>query len=152
MVLKQRGEIIGSATRKKNLFVLDTSPLLKTMLVRGRSRPIYLLSSNPQIQLWHCRLGHASNVRVVQISKLVDGIDLEQITTESIDEPQFFDFEPESDSDVDKPSPINKAMELNIDGVEELCKVCIESKHTRIVKSKRMTPTMRRLQEIHANL
>ena len=43
-------------------------------------------------------------------------------------------------------------MKLNIDGVEELCEACIKSKHTKIVKSKRMTPTTRRLQEIHANL
>ena len=43
-------------------------------------------------------------------------------------------------------------MKLNIDGVEELCEACIESKHTRIVKSKRMTPTTKRLQEMNANL
>ena len=43
-------------------------------------------------------------------------------------------------------------MELNIDGVEELCEACIKSKDTRIVKSKRMTSTIKRLQEIHANI
>ena len=134
MVLKQGGEIIGSATRKRNLFVLDTLLPLKTMLVQDRGQPTYLLSSNLQIQLWHRRLGHASNARVVQVSKLVDGIDLGEITTEPIDKPQSSDSEPESDSDVDKPFPINKTMELNIDDVEELCKACIESKHTRIVK------------------
>ena len=82
----------------------------------------------------------------------MDGIDLGEITTEPIDKPQSSNSEPESDSDVDKPSPINKTMELNINGVEELCKACIESKHTRIVKSKRITPTIKRLQEIHADL
>ena len=122
------------------------------MLVQGRGRPTYLLSSNPQIRLWHRRLGHASNAKIVQVSKLVDGIDLEEITTEPIDEPQSSNSEPESDSDVDKPSPINKGMELNIDGVEKPCEACIESKHTRIVNSKRMIPTTRRLQEIHADL
>ena len=39
MVLKQGGEIIESATRIRNDFVLDTSTLLKTILVRGRDRP-----------------------------------------------------------------------------------------------------------------
>ena len=122
------------------------------MLARGRGRSTYLLRSNPQIRLWHCRLGHARNARVVQVSKLVDEINLGEITIEPINEPQSSNSDPKSDSDVDKPSSINKAMELNIDGMKELCKACIKSKHTRIVKSKRMTPTMRRLQEIHANL
>ena len=152
MVLKQGREIIRSATRKRNLFVLDTSPPLKIMLVRGRGQPTYLLSSNPQIRLWHRQLGHASNTRVVQVSKLVDGINLGKITTELINKLQSSDSEPESDSDVDKPSPINKAIELNIDGVKQLCKACIESKHTRIEKSKKMTPTTKRLQEIHTDL
>ena len=152
MILKQGGEIIRSATRKRNLFILDISPPLKTILVRDRGRPTYLLSSNPQIRLWHCRLGHTSNARVVQVSKLVNGINLGEITTEPIHEPQSSNSEPESDSDVDKLFPINKVMELNIDGVEKLCKACIESKYTRIENSKRMTPTTRRLQEIYANL
>ena len=144
MVLKQGGEITGSATRKRNLLVLDTSPPLKTMLVRGRGRPTYLLNSNPQIHLWHRQLSYISNARVVQVSKLVDRIDLGEITTEPIDELQSYDFEPEFDLHVDKSFPINKAIKLNIDGVEELCKACIKSKHIRIVNSKRMTPTTRR--------
>ena len=122
------------------------------MLVRGRSRSTNLLSSNPQIRLWHCQLDHASNTRVVQVSKLVDGIDLGEITIEPIDKPQSSNSKSESNSDIDKPSPINKTMELNINGVEKLCKACLESKHTKIVKSKRMIPTMRRLQEIYTDL
>ena len=122
------------------------------MLVQGRGQPTYLLSSNPQIWLWYCRLGHASNARVVQVFKLIDRINLREITTEPIDKTQSSDYEPESDSDTNKLSLINKAMELNIDGVEELCEACIKSKHTKIVKSKRMTPTTWRLQEIHADL
>ena len=122
------------------------------MLVRGRGRPTYLLNFNPQIRLWHRRLARTSNARVVQVSKLVDEIDLGEITKEPTDKPQSSNSKPESDSDVDKPSPINKAMELNIDGVKKLCEACIKSKHTRIVKLKKITPTMRRLQEIHADL
>ena len=67
MVLKKGGEIIGSATRKRNLFILDTSTPLKTILVRDRGRPTYLLNSNPQIRLWYRRIGHASNTSVVQV-------------------------------------------------------------------------------------
>ena len=88
------------------------------MLVRVRGRPTYLLNSNPQIRLWHCQLGHTSNAKVIQVSKLVDKIDLGEITTEPIDEPQSSNSEPESDSDVNKLFPINKVIELNIDGVE----------------------------------
>ena len=43
-------------------------------------------------------------------------------------------------------------MKLNIDDVKEVCKACIENKHTGIVISKRMILTTRRLQEIHADL
>ena len=106
---------------------------------------MYLLSFNPQIRLWHRRLGYASNVKVVQVSKLVDRIDLRKITTKPIDKPQSSDFEPKSNSDTNKPSFINKAIELNIYYMEKLCKTCIKSKHTRIIKSKRITLTMRRL-------
>ncbi len=75
MVLKQRGKTIGLATKRKNLFILNQIPG-KTMLIKGRGRPTYLLSKNLQIRLWHRRLGHASNVRVVGASKLIDGIEI----------------------------------------------------------------------------
>lgn len=39
-----------------------------------------------------------------------------------------------------------------MDSVEELCKVYIESKYIRVVKSKKMILTMKRLQEIYINL
>ena len=78
MVLKQGGSILGIANRHKNLFVLETGSKAKAMLVRERGRSTYLFNSNPQIRLWHCRLGHASNARVIQASKLIDGIDLER--------------------------------------------------------------------------
>lgn len=158
MVLKQGGGTLGMAGRHKNLFVLETGLRAKAMLVRGRGRPTYLLSSNPQVRLWHRRLGHASNARVIQASKLVDGINLGG-TTSSEDEPQSSDSEPDdgdnghSDAEADnEPTTINKAAENNPEGVEQLCEACIESKYTRIIKSKKMTRTTRRLQEVHADL
>ena len=150
MIFKREDSTNEVALRHKNLFVLNTDTDLsgdKTMLMRGRGEPIYSLSSNPQIRLWHHRLGHASNTRVIQISKLVDGINLREIIG-PVDNPHSSDSELEFDSDSDKPSSIDKAIELNIDSVEKLCEACIKSKHTRIVKSKRMTLTMIRLQEI----
>lgn len=74
MVLKQRGKIIGSATKKKNFFVFDTLFLLKIMLIKGRGRPIYLFSKNLQIRLWYRQLGHILNARVIATFKLTDGI------------------------------------------------------------------------------
>ena len=81
----------------------------------------------------------------------MDEINLREITG-PVDNPHSSDFELEFESDSDKLSPINKAMELNIDGVEELCEACIKSKYIRIVKSKKMTLITKRLEEIHANL
>ena len=129
------------------MFILNTQIApSKTMLVKGRRKPTYQLSSNLQVRLWHRRFGYTSNARVIQASKLVDGIDLGK--TGPVNKPHFSNSE-SSDSDAEA---INKAIEYNLGDVEELCETCIESKYTRIVKSKKMTPTTRRLQEVHANL
>ena len=89
------------------------------MLVRGRSRPTYSLNFNPQIRFWHHRHGHVSNTRVIQVSKLVDGINFRE-KTRLIDDPHFFNFELEFDSDSDKLFPINKTIKLNIDSVKKI--------------------------------
>ena len=80
------------------------------MLVQERSRPMYLLSPDPQTKLWHYRLGNMSNVRVAQTSKLVDKINLREIQG-SIDEFYSFDskFDSNSDENVDTSTPIHKA-------------------------------------------
>ena len=116
IILKQGGSTIGVARRYKNLFILKTGLKHKAMLVQGRGRLTYLLSSNPQIRLWHRRLSHASNARVIQASKLVDGIDLgEAIGPDN--KLYSSDSEPDnennkSDKDADsKPTTINKATE-----------------------------------------
>ena len=81
----------------------------------------------------------------------MDGIDLGEITS-PVDNHHSSDFVLEFDLDFDKVFPINNAMELNIDKVEEFYEACIESKLTRIVKSKRIVFTIKRLQEIHIDL
>ena len=157
MILKQGRSTIGVAKRYKNLFILETGLRDKAILMQGKGQPTYLLSSNPHIRFWHCRLGHASNARVIQASKLIDGIDLgEAIGPDNklySSDSEPYDENNKSDKDADsKPTTINKTTEYNLNGVEELCETCIESKHTRIVKSKKMTPTTKRLQEVHADL
>lgn len=58
----------------------------------------------------------------------------------------------QSDTNIDnKLAFINKTIN-NTNGIEQLYEVCIKSKHTRIVKSKKMMPTTRGLQEVHADL
>lgn len=54
------------------------------------------------------------------------------------------------DSNVDKPTSIHKV--INIDIKTELCDTCIKSKYTKIIKSKKMTLTTRKLQEIYVDL
>lgn len=114
------------------------------MLVQKKSRPIYLLSSNLQIRLWHCYLSHVSNTRVIQASKLVNKIEFGEAIgpdnklSSSDSEPD--DKNNKYDKDVDsKPPTTNKAIEYNFNGIEKVCKACIESKHIRIVKSKKIT-------------
>ena len=152
IILKQGGSHIGLAMRNKNLFILETKSE-KAMLVRGRDRPTYLLSPDLQTRLWHRRLGHASNARVAQASKLVDGINLGEASRQ-IDESYSSDSElnNNSDKDIDTCTPIHKTTEQISEEVEELCKAYIENKYTRIVKSKKMTPTTKRLQKVHADL
>lgn len=47
MILKQKGSVIGSAMKKKNLFILDIDIASnKAILSKKRCRPIYLLNKN----------------------------------------------------------------------------------------------------------
>ena len=91
IVLKQGEKTIGLVTRTKNLFILHIHTSGKTMLVKIRERPTYLLIKNFQIRLWHRRLEHVSNAGVIWVSKLNDGID---ISGEDYKKEQLsFDFE-----------------------------------------------------------
>ena len=87
----------------------------------------------------------------------MDKIDFREAIGPDI-KPYFSDSEPvdknnKSNKNVDnKPFTINKAAEYNPNGVEKLCKACIESKHIRIIKSQKMMPISKKLQEVHADL
>ena len=100
--------------------------------------------------------------------KFTDGIDITIEEGKQIQEEPF-----SSDSEVDDedenselsfvgntpPAPITMLLNkvtitsTNLDySVEQLCNPCIENKHTKIVRHKKMTPTTRKLKEIHADL
>lgn len=83
----------------------------------------------------------------------MDGIDLRE-ESGFIDKSYFSDSEPDNNSDIDADmsASINKATEHYFKGIEELCKACIKSKYTRIIKLKKMTPMTQRLQEVHVDL
>ena len=96
---------------------------------------------------------------MIQASKLVDGIDLEEAAIPkdesylnfSDSETNDKDIE-QSDTDADNElAPINKTTN-NTNGIEQLYEACIKSKYTRIVKLKKIMPTTKRLQEVYANL
>ena len=137
----------------------------KATLVKKRGRSIYLISKNTQIRLWHRRLGHASNTRVIEISKITDSIEImiDKSQYKNKDKCLSSDYKSEADKDINstssennnKPEPstatqLNQVTDLN--EIEELYDSCIKSKHTKINRYKRITSTNRRLQEIHTDL
>lgn len=83
MTLMRSGKVITYTKRSHNLFTLNLavpgqimSAISKTMAIIGQGRPTHLVSKNKRIRLWHQRLAHVSNSRVVKASKLVEGINL----------------------------------------------------------------------------
>ena len=158
--------MIGSATRRKNLFVLDTQLLLgKAILFKRKVKPTYLLRKNPQIRLRHRQLGHVSNASVIETSKLVDVID---ITIDNDQQEERFSSDSEDNNEDENLEPcfnnppalittllnrITSTSNIVLDyNVDQLGDPCIESKHTKIVRNKKITLTTRKLQEIYADL
>lgn len=92
IALMKDGKTIAHARRSRNLFILDLATpgkimkvnhdvitlkhTYQTMALRGRGRATHLVSKNRRIRIWHRRLGHASNARVIRAAALVNGIDL----------------------------------------------------------------------------
>ena len=95
----------------------------------------------------------------MEISKLIDGID---ISGEDYLEKQLFSDSEEDDKGenlellITMPIVASTSEDNSNDFVktyvEQLCDLYIKSKHTKIVKYKKMTPTTHKLKEIHANL
>lgn len=166
MILKQRRSIIRLAINRKNLFALNTCTLLgRAMLYKRRGRPTYLLNKNPQIRLWQQRLGHISNTRVLKTSKLIDKINIMVEEDREKEQPFSSDFEIKNENKSSESSsisnthptttPLNRVTNISINSihsVEQLCDSFIESKYIKIVKYEKMTPTIRKLKEIHTDL
>ena len=103
MTLMRHGVVIVKAKRHRNLFILDRAIPETVMKVRnlamatGKSRPTHLVSKNKKVRIWHRRLGHASNARVIRTSKLVDGIEIEDKEYDPTE--VFIDSDTEDDDD-----------------------------------------------------
>lgn len=106
-----------------------------------------------------------SNAKVVKISKLVDGIDI--MINNGQQEKRFsFDSKNNNEDEILKSSPnnlltltiilLNKITSTsNIDlnnNVKQLCDFCIESKYTKIVRHKKITFIIHKVQEIYTDL
>lgn len=169
MILKQKKSIIGLTTKKQNLFVLNIYiPLNKTMLSKKKSRPIYLLSKNLQIKLWHQQLEYILNTKVIEALKLINGINIIIENKHQMQEKLFsFDFEDDNKNKILKQSPasnifptfittlLKKITSTSInfyDFVKQLYNLCIKNKYTKIVRYIKMTPTTCKLKKIHVNL
>ncbi len=181
MTLMQQGKVIALAKRTRNLFTLDLAhpgramavtiqpkamaiaKRARAMAITGRGRPTHLVSQNKRIRLWHRRLAHVSNARVVRASKLVGGIDLGP-TKEYDPAEVFVDSEDSDDSGDDPQSPSEEETDPSFarqirantddnDPPDKLCTPCVGSESTRVVRrNKSMTPTTEKLEEVHADL
>lgn len=166
MTLIRHGVVIAQAKRHRNLFILDRAIPETMMKVRnlamatGRGRPTHLVSKNKKVRIWHRRLGHASNARVIRASKLVDGIDIKDNEYDPTE--VFIDSDTEDDDDTSgtpivsgptaPPELAASASETN-SVFDHICGPCVGSKSTRVViRNKSMTPTRERLEEVHADL
>lgn len=83
ITLIQAGLSITHIRKDQNLFILDLTSLNKviqvikpsqrniSMQVIGPDYPIHLVIKNKMIKVWHKRFGHASNVKIIKVSKLL---------------------------------------------------------------------------------
>lgn len=170
MTLMRKDKVIAHAKRVQNLFTLDLAAPGQAMSVRsramtitGRGRPTHLVSQNKRICIWHRRLGHISNARVVRASKLTDGIALGLQDKEYDPAKVLIDSDDSDDSEssdiettgAPNPAPtpaLALANQVN-DVLDKLCGPCVGSKSTRVVRrDKSITPTTSKLEEVHADL
>ena len=82
MTLVHGGNPIVHMRRDQNLFILDLITPRKVLQVSNakatatvsQNRPTHLISKNKRVRIWHQRIGHASNSRIIRASKLISGM------------------------------------------------------------------------------
>lgn len=113
---------------------------------------MYLFSFNPEIWYQKRRFGNVNNAKIIQVFKLVNRINFQEITGPINKSYSFNSKFDKSNSHTNKSFPINKTIKHDINSLEELYETCIKSKYIRIIKSKKMTLITRRFQDIDTNL
>lgn len=146
----------------------------RAMMTEGRGRLTHLISKNKQVKIWHRRLGHASNTRVIRASRLL--IEMEDFNIE-YNLAKVYSDSKESEPEAEKlPSPSSHTPEANspigtipaqsytsssealvhtiIDNdFDSLCLPCVANKQTRIViQNKPMTKVEGKFDEVHVDL
>lgn len=174
MTLMKDGQVIANAKRERNRFILDLAApgkamvvMTKAMAIIGRGRPTHLVSHNKHVRIWHRRLAHASNARVIRASKLTDGINLKDVATKEYNPTEVvIDSDDSEASETDTLSNENAIATLpprhkavmschtdNPDDLDKLCTPCVGSKSTRAIRrNKSMTVTTSKLEKVHADL
>ena len=120
------------------------------MAIQRQGRPTHFVSPNKRIRLWHCRLAHISDGRVVRASMLVDGIQLGYDDNKKYDPTEVFINLDDSDvcnvSNSKEPLTMPFGMEAipiivvcqtkieDPDIFDKLYIPCVGSKLTRIVR------------------
>lgn len=156
MTLIRRGKVVVYVRHNQNLFILDFIKPGRAMII-DCGRLIYIVSKNRQIKILHCRLKHASNVRVIKTSKLIDKINI-------INSIQYKLQEVFIDSNLSKTDKKLKNPNCQIDlafspllvnitsNFNPLCNPYVGSKSTKIVLQKNMTLTFNKLEEVYVDL
>lgn len=129
------------------------------MLVKSKGRLIYLLSKNRQIRLSHIKLSHVSNIRAVKAFKLKDGVNIPVKDANQTVAYLFSNSKSDKDDILEEPDTtylipminLNRITNL-IDDIKDLYNLCIESKHSKVVRHKKMTPITLKFLQIHPNL
>lgn len=128
------------------------------MITQGRGQPIYLLSNDPEVRVWHCRFAYASNGWIIQAFKLVDRIKLSDVATSNYNDDQFSSDSEADDGKQSEPNidiyinPTLVLLHKDMGSIKNLCDTCIKNKYIKIIKHKAMTSAVQKLKEIHANL
>lgn len=91
-------------------------------------------------------------MKVFQASKLVDKFELKKISSFSSDKLYFFSKSESKDNSSTNRNHILAPMNKVIESIKKFYEAYIKSKHIRIIKSKKMISTTKRLQLIHADL
>ena len=124
------------------------------MIIQGKGRPTYLQSKSRKIRLWHRRMGHASNARIVRASRMLEGMTVDDDDTiiDNDSNSSTDGSDNESLENEKRNESTNMAMITQEPDFDELCDPCIGSKHTQIINHKPMTPTTRKLEAVHGDL